>query len=157
MGFSHRSIILFFATGIGAGYFPWIPGTVGTVVAIPPSVFLNRVAAASLLLSFLTLAAFIAAAVWFSGKAEEIFKAKDSNKIVIDEIAGFMVANYLSPPGISALIAAFLLFRLFDIIKIYPAAQAEKIHGGIGVVLDDLIAGLYTFLAVRLLLFAGVL
>ena len=66
-------------------------------------------------------------------------------------MAGFLVANFLSPLGLSSTVFAFLLFRFFDIIKPYPARRAERIHGGWGVVLDDLIAGLYTFFSLRLL------
>jgi phosphatidylglycerophosphatase A len=124
---------------------------VGTLFAIPFSFALNRTAASSLPLSLLTLAAFIAIATWFCKKGEEIFHQKDSRRIVIDEIAGFLLANFLSLPEINSTIAAFLLFRFFDIIKPFPAARAEKIQGGVGVILDDLIAGLYTFLILRLL------
>jgi phosphatidylglycerophosphatase A len=157
MDFIHRSTILFFATGAGAGYSPWMPGTVGTAVAIPLSLALNRLAETSLPLSLLTLGAFTLSAAWFSAKGEEIFKEKDSEKIVIDEIAGFLFANFLSPTEVNNLAVAFLLFRVFDIIKVYPAGRAESIRGGFGVILDDVIAGLYTFLIVHLLLFWGLL
>jgi len=147
---------LFFVTGAGAGYFPWAPGTAGTLVAIPLSLGLNRIAGTSLYLALLTLAAFIAVATWLCNKGEEIFQAKDCSKIVIDEIAGFMVANFASPAGLKPAILAFLLFRFFDIIKPYPARRAERISGGIGVILDDLIAGVYAFAIVRLFLSWGI-
>lgn len=82
---------------------------------------------------------------------------KDSPRIVIDEIAGFVLANFLSPPQLKPTLAAFILFRFFDIIKLFPAGRAEKISGGAGVVLDDLIAGLYTFVILWLLFFGGLL
>ena len=147
---------MFFVTGAGAGYFPWAPGTAGTLVAIPLSLGLNRIAGTSLYLALLTLAAFIAVATWLCNKGEEIFQAKDCSKIVIDEIAGFMVANFASPAGLKPAILAFLLFRFFDIIKPYPARRAERISGGIGVILDDLIAGVYAFAIVRLFLSWGI-
>jgi len=67
-------------------------------------------------------------------------------------MAGFLLANFLSPQGLGTTAVAFILFRFFDIIKIFPAGRAEKIEGGLGVILDDLIAGLYTFVVIRLLL-----
>ena len=146
---------MFLITGAGAGYLPWAPGTAGTLVAIPLSLALNRIVDASLFLSLLTLAAFIAIATWLCNKGEEIFQAKDCSKIVIDEIAGFLVANFASPAGLKPVALAFLLFRFFDIIKPFPAARAEKLSGGPGVILDDLVAGLYSFVIVKLVLFWG--
>ena len=142
-------------TGAGAGYLPWAPGTAGTLVAIPLSLALNRIAETSLYLALLTLAAFIAVATWLCNKGEEIFQAKDCSKIVIDEFAGFLLANFASPAEFKPTILAFLLFRFFDIIKPFPAARAEKLSGGLGVILDDLVAGLYSFAIVQLVLFWG--
>ena len=151
MIFSQRTLMLAFASGAGAGYFPWAPGTAGTLVALPLSIALNRIAAARLSLALITLAAFVLLAAWVSARGEELFGKKDAQKIVIDEMAGFLVANFLWPLGLSSTAFAFLLFRFFDIVKPYPARRAERIHGGWGVVLDDLIAGLYTLLSLRLL------
>jgi phosphatidylglycerophosphatase A len=125
-------------------------------VAIPLSLGLNRIAGTSLYLALLTLAAFIAVATWLCNKGEEIFQAKDCPKIVIDEIAGFLVANFASPTRLKPAILAFLLFRFFDIMKPYPARRAERISGGLGVILDDLIAGVYAFAIIRLFLSWGV-
>lgn len=144
-----------FVTGLGAGYFPKAPGTVATLLAIPISLSLNRIAASSLFLSVLTLVSFIAMAAWFCREGEEIFQDKDCPRIVVDEIGGFLLANFLSPAELRPTALAFLLFRFFDIIKVFPARRAEKIPGGFGVVADDLVAGFYTFLIVRLLLLWG--
>ena len=152
-----KTAILFFATGAGAGYSPWFPGSAGTLIAIPLSLSLNGIAAASLPLAFFILIAFTVCAGWLCQRAEGIFQAKDSPKIVIDEIAGFLLANFLSPFGWAPTGAAFVLFRFFDIIKPFPAGRAEKLPGGVGVILDDLIAGCYTLLILRLLLFRGLL
>jgi phosphatidylglycerophosphatase A len=119
-------------------------------VAIPLSLALNRIAGDSLNLALLTLLAFFTIATWLCNKGEAIFRAKDSQKIVIDEIAGFLLANFASPAGLKSTLLAFLLFRFFDIIKPFPAARAERIRGGPGVILDDLIAGLYSFIVVQL-------
>ncbi len=153
MGLYQRAAILFFVTGAGTGYLPWFPGTAGTLLAIPLSLGLNRLAIVSLPLSLLTLIAFILVATWFCERGEEIFHQKDCRKIVIDEVAGFLLANFLSPPEVKPFAAAFLLFRFFDIMKVFPATRAEQIQGGVGVILDDLVAGLYTFSILRLLYF----
>jgi len=145
------------ATGAGAGYIPGAPGTAGTLVGIPLSLLLNGLAGDSLPLALLTLAAVIAVAFWSADKAEDIFGEKDSSRIVIDEIAGFMVANFAAPQSVSAILAAFILFRFFDIIKPYPARPAERLRGGFGVVLDDLVAGVYSLVMVRLALAWGLL
>lgn len=140
------------ATGAGAGYVPWAPGTAGTLIAIPLSFALNRLAGDSLPLAALTLAAFTVLAIWSADKAETVFGEKDCSKIVVDEIAGFMVANFAAPAGFAPLITAFILFRFFDIIKPYPARRAERLPGGAGIVLDDVVAGLYSLVLVRLAL-----
>ncbi|HEX9445511.1 MAG TPA: phosphatidylglycerophosphatase A [Candidatus Binatia bacterium] len=152
-----QQIILFLVTGAGAGYIRLAPGTAGTVVAIPLSLALNRIAGRSLPLALLTLAAFIAAAVWLCGEGEKIFREKDSQRIVIDEVAGFLLANFAAPAGPKPALLAFLLFRFFDILKPFPARRAEKIPGGLGVALDDLVAGLYTFVIARLIFSWGLL
>jgi phosphatidylglycerophosphatase A len=152
-----RQIILFFATGAGTGYIPWFPGSAGTLLAIPLSLGLNRIAGVSLPLALLTLAAFFGLATWLCHEAEAILQEKDCRRIVIDEVAGFLLANLFAPPEFKPVASAFILFRFFDIIKIFPAGRAEKISGGLGVILDDLIAGLYALTIVRLLLFWGMI
>ena len=108
-------------------------------------------------LPFLILAAFIVIATWLCQRGEEIFQQKDCQKIVIDEIAGFLLANFLSPPELKPTAAVFVFFRFFDIIKLFPAGRAERLRGGLGVIMDDLIAGLYAFLALRLIGLVGFL
>jgi phosphatidylglycerophosphatase A len=152
MGPLRRTFFLSVATGLGAGYFPLFPGTAGSAAAIPLSLGLNRLSGISMPLAALCLLAFIAAAWWFCHKAEEILQEKDSKRIVIDEMAGFLLANFVFPAGLKTTAAAFVLFRLFDIIKPFPAGRAERLRGGAGIIADDLIAGLYAFLFLRLLL-----
>lgn len=127
------------------------------MLAVPLSLVLNQLAVSSFSLSLLTLVAFVLLAAWFAEKGEQIFNEKDCQRIVIDEVAGFLVANFLSPPELRAAVIAFLLFRFFDIIKIAPAARAQRVRGGMGVVLDDVVAGAYTFFILRLLFFLGLL
>lgn len=133
------------------------PGTAGTLIAIPLSLGLNRLARDSLPIALLTLAAFTLLAIWSADQAEAVFGEKDCSKIVIDEIAGFMVANFAAAPDFLPVVSAFILFRFFDIIKPYPARRAERLPGGRGVVLDDIVAGLYSFALIRLAMAWGFL
>lgn len=148
-GRKSKGIVLLVTAG-GAGYAPRIPGTIGTVIAIPLSLGLNWIAEGSLPAALAVLIGFIACAIWLAARAADILRQKDPSVIVIDEIAGFLVANFLSPPRLGIVLAAFALFRLFDIAKIFPASRLELIPGGPGIVLDDVAAGLYTFIVLRL-------
>ena len=145
------------ATGFGIGYLPRLPGSLGTIVAVPFSLGLNLIAALSLPLGLLTLATAISCAIWLSSRAAEHLGQRDPAALVIDEITGFLVANFLSPPGILPLVLAFLTFRVFDIAKVFPLSRLEKLPGGAGIVLDDVMAGVYTFLIFRLLFLWGIL
>ncbi len=86
--------------------------------------------------------------VFASTRAAEIWRIKDPHPIVIDEIVGMWIALLFVPPGVAYFVAAFLLFRLFDIIKPTPARQAELLKGGWGIMLDDVFAGIYAGAAV---------
>lgn len=88
---------------------------------------------------------------WAADRAEEKFQQKDCRYIVIDEIAGFLVTAFLMPWEWPWMAAAFFLFRLFDVVKPFPARQAENLHGGIGIMTDDLIAGLYANLILQVI------
>jgi phosphatidylglycerophosphatase A len=147
-----RKITLFFVTGAGVGYIPYIPGTMGTVLAIPFSIGLNRLADTTLAFAALTLAGLVIGAIKWSTKAAEILRQKDPQVIVADEIVGFMIANFLAPARLAPLIFSFILFRFFDIAKVYPASRLEKLPGGAGIVLDDVMAGIYAFVIVQVLL-----
>jgi phosphatidylglycerophosphatase A len=150
-------VILFLATGFGVGYLPRLPGTAGTLLAVPLSVGVNAIAAISLPIALLTLAAAICCAIWLSTRAALILEQRDPPVIVIDEIVGFMIANLMAPRNVMLLGVAFLLFRFFDIAKVYPLSSLEKLPGGAGIVLDDVMAGLYVFGILRLVLLWGLL
>ena len=146
-----RKIIILLVTGGAVGYSPVAPGTCGTLLAVPFSLGLNRLAMFSVTLALVALVGFISGAIWSSGKGAAILGQKDPSVIVIDEIAGFLLANFLAPFGKVSLLLAFVLFRFFDIAKIYPASRIEKLPGGKGIVLDDVVAGLYCFSILQLL------
>ena len=145
-----RRFAILFATWGGTGFSPVASGTVGTVAAIP----------LYLLLAGLSLPLYIAAVVpffffscWIAGLAEEIFEEKDSGKIVIDEVVGYLVTMTGVPLSWQGVVIGFFLFRLFDIVKIQPARYFDRqIKNGYGVVLDDVAAGIYACLLLHLAL-----
>jgi phosphatidylglycerophosphatase A len=94
------------------------------------------------------LAVVIAVGIWASHRVEKVLGRTDPGVIVIDEVAGMMVAVLLLPRTPGVLLCAFLLFRLFDIWKPFPAREAEVLRGGFGVVVDDLIAGVYALVLI---------
>ena len=86
-----------------------------------------------------------------AGKAEKLFDKKDSGKIIIDEFTGMLVSLYLLPATMGYIVGAFLLFRFFDIMKPRPVGDLEKLGGSLGVMADDLMAGLYANLILQLI------
>lgn len=135
----------FIAAGFGAGYTPIAPGTFGTLAAIPLAWCISLLdPAVSAALTVL----FIAFAVWVCDGAAAAVKEKDPGWIVLDEIAGFVVATLWVKPGPLSYGAAFFLFRLFDIIKPPPVGWIDRSgRGGTAIVFDDVAAGLMTRLA----------
>jgi len=144
-----RHFILLLATGLGVGYSPRAPGTLGTLVAIPVYYFLSNVPSP---LYEITLIGFVFLSVWVSGNAEIFFGKKDDQRIVIDEIMGFLITMLWVPKTIRFVIIGFFLFRFFDILKPFPIRRLEKgFKGGFGVVLDDVVAGVYANIVLRLI------
>ncbi|MBL7191886.1 phosphatidylglycerophosphatase A [bacterium] len=146
-----RFIILFFATGAGTGYAPIASGTIATLIPGIPLYLLFSRLSTPLYIIFLVI--FIAAAVYFSEAGDRMLGEKDSHKIVIDELAGYLVTMCFAPKTIPAIAAGFLLFRFYDIVKIQPAKWMEdNLPGGMGVVFDDVMAGIYA----NITLWAGI-
>ena len=137
------------ATWFGAGYSPVAPGTVGSLAAIPVVLLLGFFDAATqaAALVILTLTAVAAAHKYQADAAVE-----DPPEVVIDEVAGQMLTLFMIPLQVWTVAAGFLLFRFFDIVKPFPIRRLEKIPGGWGIVADDLAAGLYAHLVLRLTL-----
>jgi phosphatidylglycerophosphatase A len=121
----------------------------GTLLAIPISIGFNGIAARAPLSFGLLLVVLTVGAIRLSTKAAELLKQNDPQVIVIDEVIGFMIANYLAPARLTPLVLGFLLFRCFDIAKVFSAARLERLPGGMGIVLDDVMAGLYAFVIVQ--------
>ena len=141
------------ATGGYVGYLPKAPGTWGTLVAIPVHLLIVRMEP---LFYYFILALIVLTAIIISGMAEKIIDHKDPGIVVIDEIAGMLVALIGVPVTPLYLAAGFVLFRIFDIWKPFPIRYIDKhINGGTGIVLDDLLAGCFTLFILRGWMMAG--
>jgi phosphatidylglycerophosphatase A len=141
--------ILLLATGCGVGYSPIAPGTLGTLIAIPVYYFLSEIPSP---LYEITLVGFFFLSVWISENAEIFFRKKDDPRIVIDEMMGFLITMLWVPRTILSVVMGFILFRFFDILKPFPIRRLEKRwKGGFGVVLDDVVAGVYTNIILQII------
>lgn len=143
-----EKLILFAATGFGLGRIPVAPGTFGTLSALPLIWILSQSGPA---LGAFLLTGFILLSVYVADRAASLMGKKDPGSVVIDEMAGYCVAMSLVPVGVSTLIAGFLAFRFFDILKPGPVKYFEKYSGGAGIILDDIMAGLLAALVVKCL------
>jgi len=146
-----RNLVLVIATGVGSGYSPIAPGTAGSVVGLALYLPLVAVLGGPGFAYLGAVAVVTAVGMWAAGHAERIFESEDDGRITVDEVAGQLLALAWLPVRPDVWIASFFLFRLFDIVKPPPARQAEALHGGVGVVTDDLVAGLYANLVGQLL------
>jgi len=143
-----KHFFLFFATGFGVGYSPVAPGTLGTLLAIPVYYFLSNISSP---IYEITLIGFFFLSVWISENAEIFFRKKDDPRIVIDEMMGFLITMLWVPKTILFVTIGFFLFRFFDILKPFPIRHLEKrLKGGLGVVLDDVMAGVYANIILHL-------
>jgi len=139
--------------GFGAGLSPIAPGTMGTLIAIP--IFLVLVNFSQILyLSFITILFFIG--VWASGETAKALKVHDHPGIVIDEIVGYLITMLFVPITWYWVILGFLLFRVFDIWKPWPVSIADKkVKGGLGIMLDDVLAALYSLLSLHIAIWSA--
>ncbi|HLC42287.1 MAG TPA: phosphatidylglycerophosphatase A [Methylomirabilota bacterium] len=139
-------VALAIATLAGAGYAPVAPGTIGSLITLillwwwspSPITLVIAVVVITLL------------GIWAGGRTETLIGKKDPGQVVIDEVAGMMLSVLFLPFTHATFIAAFLLFRLFDIVKPYPARQWQAWPGGIGIMVDDLMAGVYANILIHL-------
>jgi phosphatidylglycerophosphatase A len=143
-------VAVFLATVAYCGYFPIAPGTVGSAAGLVVYLLVWWTGS-PVVESALIVATFIAG-TWAATHAERYFGGIDPGPVVIDEVLGMLVTLAFIPVGWPAAAAGFFLFRVFDIIKPYPANRLEKFHGGFGIMADDAMAGVYANLALRLLM-----
>jgi len=150
-----RDAAVWIATCGGIGYFPVAPGTAGSAVGIVLVAALGRAPLAPgwswALLTAAAVSIFLVGA-WAAGRAEKFFGRTDPGHVVIDEVAG-QVITFLALPEASWkwLLAGFVLFRFFDVVKPFPARRAERLPGGWGIMTDDVLAGLYSLAALMVL------
>ena len=150
MKFRERAV-LFVATGFFIGSVPVAPGTFGSLIGLPICFFLSHL---NFLQSLICILVFILFAIGIASAAEKILNQKDPGQIVIDEIAGLMVTLAGLPFNLKTVLAGFIIFRVFDILKPFPIRIMEKrVGGGSGIVLDDILAGVYGNLFIRLVIY----
>ena len=140
-------LAVFVATAGYTGYFPFAPGTVGSAVGLVVYglVWWTQSAAVEVAL----IAGLFAAGVWAGTTAERYFGGVDPGPIVLDEVVGMLITLAFIPVGWSGALAGFVLFRIFDVIKPWPAGRFEELHGGLGVMADDAMAAVYANLSLR--------
>ncbi len=153
----------------GVGYLPIAPGTWGSLLAvgfylqlhqlwfphtdIPPGSFVRSF----LLIQVIIIVTVTVLGIWAASRTERVLRIKDPGRVVVDEVAGQLIALMAVPGGLWLLgdamtvLAAFILFRIFDIVKPYPAHRLEALPGGLGIMADDLVAGMYAYLGVILI------
>jgi phosphatidylglycerophosphatase A len=132
-------VAVLIATVLGAGYSPVAPGTAGSAVTVL-LLWLVPFSRAGLVVFFVAV---VVIGTWAAHVAERRLGGKDPGAIVIDEVAGMTLSVIAFPLTPGVLLAGFVLFRVFDVVKPSPARESQRLGGGIGVMLDDLIAGLY--------------
>ena len=146
----YRALILYLASNGGLGYAPVASGTFGTLAAIPVFYYL---ACAPWLMQFITIIAILFLSFWVCDLAGKIYQEADDGRIVIDELIGYLITTAFLPFSWPAAILGFLWFRLFDIIKPPPASWFDReMKDGIGVTLDDVMAGIYAAIMLRICL-----
>jgi phosphatidylglycerophosphatase A len=136
------------ATVFGVGYIPFAPGTFGSAAGL----LLWWALPASPLAQAIAIVALFVAGSWGGSVAERHFGRTDPGQVVADEVMGMLITLFMNPVAWPGAIGAFLLFRLFDIVKPPPARQLERLHGGVGVMADDAMAAIYANLALRAIL-----
>ena len=147
-------VIIFLATGGYSGLIPKCPGTVGTVVAIPLHFILILLPTN---IYYLSLATILVLAIIVAGMAEKILDRADPGAVVIDEIIGMLIGLIGILLNIIAFLAAFIIFRILDILKPFPVGWLDRhLHGGTGIVLDDVVAGFMTLAIMQGLYFYNI-
>jgi len=142
----------------GVGYLPLAPGTFGSLVAVGIFLLLARTTSPNALVAVVLVAIVVVTfvGIWAATRTEQLSGRKDPGKVVVDEVAGQFIALFpltlFTRWSTLAVIVSFILFRFFDIVKPYPANRLQELHGGAGVMFDDLVAGVYGAVIVSIML-----
>jgi phosphatidylglycerophosphatase A len=148
MKLSDRAVVLL-STGFYVGNIPFAPGTFGTLLGLPLCYSLTGL---KLPYAIVCTVLFIIVAVWISHIAEQILKQSDPGCIVIDEIAGIAVTLVGLPFNLTTALIGFIIFRILDISKPFPIRALDKrVSGGMGIVMDDVVAGIFANILLRLI------
>ena len=132
----------FLALGFGSGLAPKMPGTFGTLAALPLVVLLYYYASFSVYLIVTILVSIVG--VWICGRTADDMGVHDDSSIVWDEVAGMLITMLAVPLSWQTLLIGFMLFRFFDILKPWPISYLDRhVHGGFGIMIDDVLAGLF--------------
>lgn len=143
------SPVHFLAFGFGSGLAPIAPGTFGTLVAIPIFLLIQPLALQWYLLITVAISLI---GIWICGESAKRLGLHDPGGVVWDEIAGYLVTMIAAPAGWEWVVIGFILFRIFDIWKPWPIRWADrKVEGGLGIMLDDIIAGVYALIVLQLI------
>jgi len=143
-----KFIALALATAFGTGYAPVAPGTFGSAAGLIVWWLLPTSPAVQLS----AIVVIFALGAWSGSVAETHFKGTDPGPVVLDEVLGMLVTLFMNPVGWAGAILGFLLFRVADIVKPYPANRFEALHGGLGIMADDAMAAVYSNIALRVIL-----
>jgi len=144
-----RFLALALATCAGIGYAPLAPGTFGSLFGLLLWYFVPRTPAAQIAV---IVVVFLLGS-WSGSVAERHFNRTDPSHVVLDEVVGMWITRLFNPVGWQGAIIAFLLFRLFDVVKPYPANRLERLPGGFGIMADDGMAAIYANMSLRLLIY----
>ncbi|MFT7412904.1 MAG: phosphatidylglycerophosphatase A [Paraglaciecola sp.] len=132
----------FLAFGFGSGLAAKMPGTLGTLAALPLVVLLSHFSSFSVYLTVTILVCVLG--VWICGKTAQDMGVHDDSSIVWDEVAGMLITMLAVPLSWQTVLVGFMLFRFFDILKPWPISYLDKhVHGGFGIMIDDVLAGLF--------------
>lgn len=136
-----RRLGVFIATCAHVGYAPVAPGTFGSAVGLVVYYLVRRQASTAVELGAIAL--IIVVGLWSATEAEHHFGGIDPGPVVIDEVIGMLITLALHPVNVAGAIVGFFIFRVLDVVKPWPARRLELLPGGFGVVLDDVMAGVY--------------
>jgi phosphatidylglycerophosphatase A len=142
-------LAVFLATFGFAGYAPAAPGTAGSLAALVLFALVRSRGSAALEVAVLVIVS--AVGVWAASRAERHFGREDPGQVVIDEVAGTLLTLALVPVGVPGALLGFLVFRVLDIAKPWPVRRFEELPGGLGIMADDLMAGVYGQVVMRTL------
>lgn len=145
-----RNPVHLFSFGFGSGYIPVAPGTFGTLVAIPFFLLLSQVGTVNYVV---IVGVMFFSGVWMCNYTSQALGVHDHKAIVWDEVVGYLITMLMAPPTLLAICTGFALFRLFDIWKPWPINLLDKnVHGGLGIMLDDVLAGVYALIVLHFVL-----